>query len=331
MRKTLSFRTRLFAMVLPTMVALVALAVATVRPRIQAADQAQVKAESGIVAQAAMQLLDEVQFESSLAMRYLLAVDSSGREELDIQREQTSIQRENFRALASAFEASGQTEADLLRNALTAATRIDELRQSVDSRSADPDVLFNESTNRQRALALLATELARSAGPSGLSGQGNLIATFLELKELRGTQYLYGASRGDARTWQPSDVASYRAHSSTADRAASTYAALAPANSLAAYQKLLAGSDLASADELTRAILAAAEQGQPSPVSVRQWVQTTNAALGAFDVIDDQHFAEYLIGAKSVQRSQERSALLWAAIATRCWLRPSARISSAGH
>ena len=203
----------------------------------------------------------------------------------------------------------------LSKPAAKAADDLPSLRAGIDDASLKDGDSFSGYARAQRSLVLLAGALTRTTVSQGLNDLGAETSGYLQAKESRGLVYTYAASRLDAAQWTETELSTFVGLQSNADRATSSFKALADLKTLRTYGELNGRPEVAEADRMAASFVAAAKQNVVITLGSDAWVQQTTKALDALNSLDNAEFELYNAKASELEASERRAASLYALLA----------------
>jgi HAMP domain-containing protein/two-component sensor histidine kinase len=315
MKRALSFRARLFLVVLPSLLVVAALAYAAVAPRLAQANLAKRASVDGKQAEASMLFFDELQVESTFTGRYLRTKGATAKADLILQRVKTDTARQNFVTLVLPRSQQRDDGVNGLTGvAISATFDLDQHRSQIDGFTISADESFATFNRFERATVVLSGALTSGDGDEGLAKFGNLISTFLEFKEAKGELYSYPASRVDGAKWSDAELTTFLGLEDNAQRAVRLFSATADVASRRTLNTLTNGADYRANDALATTLLDAANKKAATSVTSDDWVISANKALASINSIDDENFRLFSIQADNLAITGRNSAIVYGTI-----------------
>jgi HAMP domain-containing protein/two-component sensor histidine kinase len=315
MKRALSFRTRLFLVVLPSLLVVAALAYAATAPRLAQANRARRASVDGKQANAAMLFFDELQVESTLSGRYIRTKGAAAKAELTLQRSRTDVQRQQFNDLVlTRSQQKDDGVFGLTNAAISASFDLDQLRAQVDGLSMSSDEAFAAFNRSQRAAVVLASTLTSGTGDEALAKVGNIISSFLDFKEAKGEVYTYPAGRVDGSRWSDAELATFRGLEDNAQRAIRTFAATSDVASNRTLNTLTNGPSYRANDALAASLVESATKKATTSIGSDEWVTSANQALESINGIDDENFRLFSIKADNLAITSRNAAILYSTL-----------------
>lgn len=335
----MSFRSKLALVVVPPLIVMAILAAAVIGPQLSKASGADDDRRRVVIAEAAMQLSDELELEQGLAVRRVHNDSAELIAQLDDQRAKTDALRATFIAAAGRVgQLAGPTGgkgvgtngggsgvavssagAQAVADAVAAEQLIDATRRRSDAGQLTFEVALDQYSGMIDSLNTLSGTLLRQTSNVALLRRAEGTSDQVDAKSLLARAVARIAGRldssgaaGQVGTLIARDYAEFQSDFENSSTLYGEYGVSADAAGKAALAAAEAVPEVGTLKKEATRIIDAGTSGGSYAVLPSDWWRVGSTAIGAYDQLDDAAFARYLAIADQQSSDAQRKSVLYA-------------------
>lgn len=307
MIRNLSIGKKLALVIAPPLIALLALVVLVVRPKLESASDAVHAKRGAEIATANMQFRDEVQVEREATLQWASRQTAETRAQLDGVR---AVADEKRAALVTAAGSDAAARAELAA-VLKVANSYDELRTKIDAGQLTNGQILNEFASRLKVHADLNRSLALDVSDADLVRSADAILSLLLAKDATSEYNAVIGNQLEEGSISIEQFGQVRALITVADL---NFAVFADSASIAVRDEFNAANsspEVASAESLLQQVMISASANRRPTVQASQWWPAAKARLEAIDAVEDGVFDDFVDQAEGIRSDAQRSAFVY--------------------